>query len=484
MSDLGRAATRGILWAYLSRYSGKALVFVSTIVLARLLVQEDFGVAGYALVVIALLETLSGLGVGPALIYHEDSERARNTGFLLGLGASLAMFAVAWVGAPLIAQFFQDARATAVTRVLALSLPLSALGNVHFALLEKHLEFGRKVVPDLANSLVKGFAAILFAVADFGAWSLILGQLLGTVASVAAVWIVKPWRPGLRFDPAIARSLLSFGLRIIAVGLLGFLVANLGNFAVGRALGPAMLGVYVLALRIPEVLIKDSALIVNKVLFPVFVRMREDTAAMASGYVGVMRYLALIIIPLGIGLAAVAEPFVIALLSQKWVALIPVLRLTALYTLLLSLAFNAGTVFKAMGRPGLIIRLSVLRLILLAPILWWAIAGPGTLEAVVWAHLLSVLVHLVISFAVVGRLLGLPLGALFGSLVPAVTTAALMYGAVELVLYALASRGALLQLACGVLAGVVVYVSVFWIWQRELLLQGIATLRNATRRQA
>lgn len=483
MTDLRRSATRGILWASASRYSGKALVFISTLVLARLLVQEDFGVAGYALVVIALLETLSGLGIGPALIYHEDHPAARNTAFVIGLSAAVLLLLLSWVGAPLIAEFFRDPRATAVTRVLALSLPLSALGNVHFALLEKQLQFGRKFIPDLSNSIVKGLSAIVFALSDFGAWSLIYGQLLGTLASVVAVWFVMPWRPRLQFDRRIAAGLLDYGSKILAVGVLGFAVANLGNIFVGRFLGAAALGVYVLALRIPEVLIKESALVVNKVLFPVFTRVRGDLPAMGRGYIALMRYLALVIAPLGMGLAAVAEPFVLGLLSAKWAELIPVIRIAAVYTLVLALAFNAGTVFKSIGRPGIIIHLSLLRLAILGPALAWAVLGPASLVAVAWVHLAAIVIHLLLSLVLVARLLSLSVGALFGSLVPATASAVIMYGVVAMTTESLEGRAPLIVLAAGVMVGALCYLGLVWIWQRDHLRIGYATVRDSLARR-
>lgn len=484
MSDLKRSATRGILWTYASRFSGKALVFISTLILARLLLREDFGVAGYALVVIALLETLSGLGIGPAIIYFKDRPRARDTAFFLGLLAATLMLGLSWVGAPLVADFFRDERAIAVTRVLAFALPISALGNIHFALLEKQLLFGRKFIPDLANSVVKGASAIVFALSDFGAWSLILGQLLGTTASVVAVWIVMPWRPRWRFDPALARGLLDYGSKIVTVGVLGFLVANLGNFLVGRFLGAALLGVYVLALRIPEVLVKESALIFNKVLFPVMSQIREDTASLSRGYLALMRYLTLIATPLGLGLSAIADPFVLALLSDKWSDMIPVMQLSAVYTLLLSLGFNAGTVFKAIGRPGLIIWLSLARLALLFPLLLWAVKGQASLVAVAWVHVGVVLVHLIASLVIVGRLLDLSLAALGRALWPSLAAGVVMYASVVGVVAVLADAGPWPQLVAGIATGAVVYLTLIWLWQRDAIMAGFSTLRTSVSRRA
>ncbi|NNF60386.1 MAG: lipopolysaccharide biosynthesis protein [Gammaproteobacteria bacterium] len=479
MDNLKRSATRSVIWAYASRYSGKLLVFVSTLVLARLLLQEDFGVAGYALVVIAFLETISGLGIGPALIYQRDEPITRDTGFWLGLGAGLTLMTLTWLGAPLLATFFQDPRAADVSRVLALALPLSALGNIHVALLEKHLQFGKKLIPELTNSVVKVLFSIGFALFDFGAWSLIYGQLAGTAAGVATVWIVNPWRPSMRFEASAAHSLLNYGTRIIAVGILGFLVSNIGFFFVGRFMSAAIVGVYVLALRIPTVLIKESAQVINNVLFPVFTKIKDDTAKLGRGYLSVMRYFALLTVPLGLGLAAVAEPFVLSLLTDKWAEMIPVIRLAAIYVMLLSLGFNAGTVFKAVGRPGLIIRLSLLRLAILLPSVGWAVVQQESLIAVMAVQVGAIMLHLLICWSILTRILQLSLGQLLAVMLPAVTAGIIMYAGVVATITVLSDSSPFLQLLAGVVAGALLYGSVIWVWQRKMLLQGYRQLRSA-----
>lgn len=479
MDNLKRSAARGMIWAYASKYSGKLLVFVSTLVLARLLLQEDFGVAGYALVVIAFLETLSGLGIGPALIYHKEDPAAWNTGFWLGFGAALVLMALTWIAAPMIADFFRDTRAVDVSRTLSLVLPISALGNIHTAMLEKNLQFGKKLIPDLTNSVIKGLTAIGFALFDFGAWSLIYGQLAGTIAGVATVWIVQPWRPVMSVDSGIAKRLLDYGTKIIAVDILGFFVINAGFFLVGRFMSAATLGIYVLALRIPTVLIKESAQVINKVLFPVFARIKDDREKLGRGYLLTMRYFSLLAVPLGIGLAAVSEPFVLGLLTEKWADMIPVIRLAAIYMVLLSLGFNAGTVFKAVGRPGIIIRLSMLRLAILLPSIAWAVIVPASLAAVMWVQIAAIVVHLAISWIILTRILRLKLARLLLVIFPAAAGSAVMYAGVVFVIASLDDTAALVQLAAGIVSGAVIYCGLIWVWQRETLAGGYRELRAA-----
>ncbi|HEY3312738.1 MAG TPA: oligosaccharide flippase family protein, partial [Anaerolineales bacterium] len=274
-SNFARAAIHGTAWQYLTFFSGKLMLFISTVVLARLLSKDDFGVVGFAVTTIGFLDVMSDLGVTPALIYHPKDEDTSVTTFWLGLLIGILLFVVTWIGAPLVGMFFQDPRAIPVTRVLAISYPINALGTTHQAVLQKNLAFGRTFLPNLAQAMVKGLGSIVLAVLGFGAWSLIGGQLWGVAAGALAFWWASRWWPSFTFKPKIARSLLSYGFKIVGVDLLGILLLNLDYLLVGRYLGAASMGVYTLAFRMPDLLILQFARILSSVIFPIYTRMRD-----------------------------------------------------------------------------------------------------------------------------------------------------------------------------------------------------------------
>jgi PST family polysaccharide transporter len=181
---LAHTTLRGAVWVGASRVGGRVLFFLSTLLLARLLDPEDFGVAGYAVTLIVLLGSLPELGLGQALIHHRDDRETLDTGFWLGIAAGVVAFALVWVAAPLSAWFFGDDRAVSVTRVLALTFPLESLRNVHATLLRKNLDFRKRFVPDSVQSLAKGLVAIALALAGFGYWSLTWGTVGATALAI------------------------------------------------------------------------------------------------------------------------------------------------------------------------------------------------------------------------------------------------------------------------------------------------------------
>ncbi len=192
--NLAGAALRGTGWTYFAFYSSKVVVFITTIILAHYLSKSEFGVVAYAVTIIGLLEVVKDLGIGASLIYHRD-EAFFSTAFWISISTSLTFFLLAWIGAPLVGSFFDDPQVIWVTQILAMSLPLHALGSTHEAILIKELEFRKRFFPTFSKSIVKGVVAIGLAFLGFGAWSLIISQLSGTIVAVIILWSIVRLAP-------------------------------------------------------------------------------------------------------------------------------------------------------------------------------------------------------------------------------------------------------------------------------------------------
>lgn len=479
---LVKATLQGTVWAYAATYSGKLLVFISTAILARLLLKEDFGLAGYALIFISFLDVLNDLGIGAAVIYHRDEPEVIDTAFWLNVTTGLALFGLTWLVAPMAGAFFNDLRAVPLTRVLALTFPLTSLGNIHASLLRKNLTFRRKFIPDVTKGLAKGLISIVLAWMGFGAWSLVLGQVGGTGLAVLAYWWAMPYRPRFRFERSMARPLITYGSNIVAVDGLGTLVNQADYLLVGRILGAASLGVYTLAFRIPELLVKQFCNVVGQVIFPTYAKIKQDPQVLSQGFLVTMRYMTMLTVPLSLGLAAVARPLVLVVFSAKWAEAVPVMAAIAIYTLIRSLTFNVGAVYKAQGRPEVLTLLSLAQLPILLPSLYWAAVGPGTITAVAWTQVANALVSATMNLIVAARLLQTPLRSILAVFAPALAGGAIMSVAVWGAINALGSTLPIIQLVVGVLVGVIVYTSAMWWLQREFVRQARTSLRLALTR--
>ncbi|WP_339134464.1 MAG: lipopolysaccharide biosynthesis protein [Candidatus Electrothrix sp. GW3-4] len=477
-SKIAKATIFGTLWAYASTYSSKLMVLVSTTILARLLAQEDFGIVGYALVIMGYLDIINGLGIGPALIYYPRDDERTNMAFWLGLAVGITLFAMAWFLAPLAGEYFNDARAVPVTRVLALSFPLSALSLVHEFLLRKELAFKRKAVADFVRAMGKGIISIVLALLGFGVWSLVIGQLMGVVFSVLAYWKVMPWYPSCHLNFSHTRSLLTYGLNIVSVRALSVVSLNTDFLLVGRYLGAALLGTYSLAFRIPEMIIGQFADIIGQVLFPAYSKMGYDSETYQKGVVMTIRYVSLVTVPVGLGLALVARPFVLTLFTEKWENAIPVLVAISLAMVLDTLTYNFGDVYKALGRPNILTKLAIVRVIILLPALWWAVTGPGTLIAVSKVVVGVSVIEMVTSFLVGRWILHISLPMILRALRPTAIGSSGMTLIVLGVLALCADTTPAIQLVLAVLAGGTAYLSIMWFFENKVIVTAVTTLRK------
>ena len=480
---LASTTVKGFFWVNASYYTGKILVFASMVILARLLTQEDFGLAGYATVFINILESFADLGVGMALIYHTASDEMADTMFWLSLLIGACMFLFTWLCAPLVGAFFHDMRAVPLTRGLGLLFPAMSISQTQQALLRKGLAFGKKFVPDFIQSAGKGGFSVTLALLGAGAWSLVAGQVLGEIASGISYWLLFPWRPSWRFSRAAARQLLSFGSGVLFLNLLSTLLLNIDYLLVGRYLGPASLGVYTLGFRLPELLIKQFYSTLGNVLFPVYTTVREEKERLAAAFLTTLRYVALITTPLGLGLALIAAPFILVLFTEKWAAAIPVLRAISIYTMILSYSFNAGDLLKAQGKLAMLNKIAFGRVLLTIPLLYWAVTGPQSLALVAWLQAGVAVLVVLVTFVVVSGEFSLPFRRILAELGPAYQAGLPMAAGVLALQLILAGQPPILQLIAGITAGGLIYLSVLWWLQRPALLQAADLLRSIRSRR-
>jgi len=473
-----RTALRGTLWLYAAYYSGKAIVFLSTVVLARVLTKGDFGVVGFVVTIMGFLDIVKDLGVGSAVIYYREREQTASTAFWLGLVISLTLCGLAWLGAPMVGIFFNDERTVLVTRLLSFNFPLTALGSIQESLLIKNLAFGRKFIPDIAQAITKGLLSIFLALSGFGPLSLIVGHLSGTLVSVIVVWNLTAWKPTFEFSRGIARDLLRFGLPIVGVDAVALVVLNLDYLLVGRYLGDQALGVYTLAFRIPELVILQFCSIVAQVVFPMFTRLNDDLSVLTRGYLKTTRYVSLITIPLGLGMALLSGPFIRAIFSDKWLDAVPVMQAISIYAVFLSLGFNAGDVYKAIGKPAILTYISLVKMLVLVPGLLWAVLVPANIIDVSYVQIVVAVLGSALNLLVANRMLKISMSDLFKPYLPAGFAGLVMALAVWGASSFLKLESPWLALTVLPVLGGVVYLSILWFFQRETVLDAIRILRG------
>jgi O-antigen/teichoic acid export membrane protein len=477
--SLGTRTLRGMLWAYGSYVGGRALVLVSTAILARLLDPEDFGLVALALVFTALLESVADLGVGQALVVSTgdaEEERGRaDTAFAISvvLGALLTLLVVAI--APLAALAFDEPELTGLLAALGTNFLLRGLGSTHYALAQKRLDFRARTVAEMADVVVRGLAGIVLALEGAGAWSLVLGYLIGTATLTLTLWILIPWRPRLRPQRKFVRGLVTFGGTLSAVSVIGAVIGNVDYIFIGRVLGPALLGLYTLGFRLPELIVVNLAIVAGQVLFPAFAAV--DREALGHAFLVSLRYTLMVAVPAAAVLVALAEPLTLAAFGAQWRDSIAPMQVLTVYALAVAIGIPAGTAYKAVGRADVLLKLAVPRGILviasIAVFVDRGIAAVAACQAAVAALFGAIGIWLA------ARLLAVGWRRIWATSWPVLAAVVPMLAAMLAVDAAMTSPWP--ALLVGTAAGSATYLAVLWALDRDsiLRLRDMALARSA-----
>jgi lipopolysaccharide exporter len=455
VSEGGWAAqTRtGILWSGTAFVAGKALTFVATLVLARLLSPADFGVVAAIVVYLTLIELVSDLGMQATVVYEQEedvSERVQ-TAFTINLVLVAALTGVAVALAPLAADLFGAESHTGLFRLGALNLLIVGLGNIPDGLLLRGMDFRTRTMPLLVRAAVSGAVSITLAATGLGPRALVIGLLAGSAAWTAVLWSITPLRPRLSFDRAIARSMAGYGVGATLIDGMSVIGSRVDQATIGPTLGPHALGLYAVGLRLPDVLLGNLTAVVSYVAFPALARRRRsDAEGLAAGTLALVRYQALYALPAAAGMAVLATPLIVVLFSSVWAPASAVMAAIAVKSAFTAVGFPLGDAFKAIGRQRVLVAFNAIELPLLI-VLIVLFASHG-IALVAWIVAAVELLHLVLEAAMAARLLRIsPLAVLeaIGPALAAATGVAAAAGAVRV----LWDDAALLPLLAGLGAG-------------------------------
>ena len=424
--QLRSQARNGFFWAYGSFFGARLAAFGSTLVLARLLVPAQFGVVAFTLAIIAYLDNIADLGLGSALVQRADGDDRRSTStvFWTGLATACVLVAACFLFAPALARVGPGPEVAPMLRVLSLGFVIKALANTQDLLFHRHLAFRKLAVPEWIAAIVKAAVSIVLAVVGLGAWSLVWGQLAGVAARSTVLCALSSWRPSFVVSRERLRSMLRFGLGIATVGLIGEAVSNVDYIIIGAKLGSAALGLYLLAFRIPDLLITAGFRVANTVFFPFYARLRDGFGRedreheLRRGYRQTLRLGGIVALPAGAVMAALALPLVLTLYGEEWRSSAAPLAFIALWAAWAALTSLPGALFKAIGRSWLLTLTAALELTMVLPALWFA--ADVSITAVAIAHAAVKVAFFVLLAFFVRSVLGVSLQQTAVSLAPGI----------------------------------------------------------------
>lgn len=331
------------------RWIDRLIGLISTLILARLLVPEDFGIVAMASIVVGLVDTLLDLGVGSALIQNRNAGRDDfDTAWTLRLAQGALAAIALWLAAPLAAGMFHDPRLVDVIRAMALTVILGGFENIGIVAFQKNMEFGRDFRFFFCRRLSGFVVTIALAFSLHSYWAMVVGALVGRTAGVLLSYILHDYRP--RFSVAKLGAMWSFSQWILVRNLGAYGLLQLDKFLIGRRTDAATMGAYSLADEISSMPTTELLAPLGRVLFPLFVRVADDVALLRQAFCKAIGLQTLFALPAGVGLALVARDAVPLLLGDQWLLAIPLVQTLALISVFTALSHASSYVLLALGK--------------------------------------------------------------------------------------------------------------------------------------
>jgi len=397
--NLKNQVVKGSFWVFGANLISRGVSFLSTLILARLLTPEAFGVIGYGFLIANAIGLIREMGFDSALIYQKSEiEKAASASLIFIFLWSLCLYLMVFIFAPVAATFFREARLVGLLRVLTISMVLNSLSSIPMSLMSKDIDFKRRVIPEVFNLTVYGIVTAIFAFLGFDYWAFVIGVLSADLVQLITAMILRPVRIQLIVEIPILRELFRFGKNILGLNVLNFGIRNIDDFFVGRMLGTVPLGIYNFAYRIANIPATNITNVIGKVLYPGFVKIADDKQRLREAFLKSLEYVTFLTIPVTLYIILII-PDVVHLFFPKWIEAIVPIQLIAYFGGVRSIGSGTGSVVMAKGKPGLLLPISLTQLVFLAVLLYpvtriWGLTGVCILVNVsitisfIWSFLL------------------------------------------------------------------------------------------------
>ncbi|HKA43523.1 MAG TPA: lipopolysaccharide biosynthesis protein [Burkholderiales bacterium] len=473
-----RTVVSGLYWSAGGRLAGQAVSWIITIVVIRVLSPADYGLLAMATVFVEFFGMMSQFGAGTAVVQAPElDERKLRQMFGFAIVVNGVLFAVIFLGAPLVAAFFGEERLTVIVRALAVPFLLSALGMIPGALLARELHYKTMSLIALSATIVSSVTTLVLALAGAGVWSLVWGTLVSAAWVAVINNIASPFLKWPIFSFRGTRELVVYGGNLTITRILWFWYSQADTIIAGKLLGKELLGIYSVAMHLATLPANKLSALINQVAFPAFARIQHDRERYASHFLMAVRLLSFAVFPTLWGMSSVAPELVRVLLGEKWVAAIVPLQLLALIMPVHMFLPFMVTAANGIGRADVSTK-QVLIASLVMPVAF-AIGSVWGLVGIALAWVIAFPLVFAQSIRLFTPVLGLGARSILRSMAPSVVACAGMYLAVTAVRYLLAPQmGEYVQLVLLVLTGVAAYATLTVVFNRDGVKEVLGVFRG------
>ena len=358
--SLKQQTVSGLFWIFCQKTVGQLISFGISVVLARLLMPEEFGVVALAGMFTVLLGLFIDCGMGTALIQKKDADDLDlNTMFWAQTAFSIIVYFVLFTLAPLFAKIFDTPQLTSVIRVSSILMPIGTLGGIQGVVVTRKMDFKVYFYRTLIASVLSGIIGIYLAYSGWGVWALVTQQLSSSIISMITVFSQVRWLPSFKFSYDRFKALFSVGIKFMTSSLIGTTFFQLRGYMIGLKYTPADLAFYNRGEGVPNIFVRNIDSTLNGVLFPVFAKLQDDRLAVKRAVRRSIQTSSYLIFPMVLGLAAIADHLVVILYTEKWVACIPFMQVFCISECFTILNTANMQVLRGIGEVNTLLKLEL-----------------------------------------------------------------------------------------------------------------------------
>ena len=383
------------VWRFAERCGAQFVTFIVSIVLARLLLPEDYGQIALITVFITLMQVFVDSGLGTALIQKKYADDLYfSSVFYFNFAVCLILYAVMFMGAPFIAEFYEDASLTPIVRVISLTIVISGVKGIQQSYVSRHMLFKKFFYSTLGGTIFSAFLGIALAYLGFGVWAIVAQQLSNTTIDTLILWLTVKWRPKKMFSWKRLKKLLSFGWRMLVSSLVDTVYNNIRSLIIGKMYSSSDLAYYDQGKKFPNVIVGNINTSIDSVLLPTMASAQDDKNRVKIMTRRAIKTSTYVMAPLMMGLAFCAEPIVRLVLTDKWLPCVPFLRIFCITYMFYPIHTANLNAIKAMGRSDLFLKLEIAK----------KVVGMALLLSTMWFGVMAMAYSLLIS-SVLGQII-------------------------------------------------------------------------------
>lgn len=449
----------GLFWSYGERIMAQLVSLVVSIVLARLLEPQNYGVISIVMIFITFCDAIVSGGFGNAIVQKKDADELDvNTMLCCSVATSFLLYLIIFCAAPFIADFYEMDIICSILRVLGLRLLISGVNSIQRAWIQKRMLFKRFFISTSFGTIISAIVGIAMAYIGMGAWALVAQYLTNSFIDTTVLLITNDWRPRLQFSWVRAKNMLSYGWKVLVTTVVYTIEGDLRSLIIGKKFGSADLAYYDQGKKFPNLLVTNINTSISNVMFPVLSENQNDLIRLKQMCRRAVRVGIYLLSPLLIGLIGVADTFVAAVLSAKWVPCIPFLRILTLVFLVRPFTTTCQQSILSVGRSDVTLKIEIIVNAVAIGILFYSVFILESVIGIAMGTLLAEGVSMVMAMYYENKIIHYSYKEQLQDLLPSLTMSTLMGGFVYLLHFLPLHEG--LVLIIQIVIGVAFYLLV------------------------